>query len=416
MMQLFVFVLLISGVFCQFVPFGDVFNLVDYGGVGDGVTLNTQSFEKAVAAIEKNGGGTLYVPAGGWLTGPFNLTSHMTLFVANSATVYGVPAFSLWPVIPPLPSYGQGRDHPGPRHTSLVHGENITNVTVMGEGDACIDGQGQVWWEAKRNHSETITRGHLIEFLYSKDVTITNIRLENSPFWTVHPYDCYNVTVRNVIIRAPADSPNTDGVDPDSCDTVLIENVDYFGGDDGIAIKSGWDCFGIQYGKPTTNVIIRNMTVGPNNCIAIGSEMSGGVENVTVEDVHCLNVGRALYIKASRTRGGYVRNITFNRISIDTAALGLNIQQDYGSVNPSCPSHPDVIAQMDNIVFRNVTAQYCTQAAQLIGFNDTSQVTNIVVESVHLLKTTQGFQCQDVSGSSHDVQPAPCVQLKPIHG
>jgi len=252
-----------------------------------------------------------------------------------------------------------------------------------------------------------------IEFMYSRDVTITNIRVENSPFWTIHPFDCVNVTIRNLVIRAPADSPNTDGIDPDSCDTVLIENVDYFGGDDGIAIKSGWDCFGLQYGKPTSNVLIRNMTIAPNNCIAIGSEMSGGVVNVTVEDVRCLNVGRALYIKSAKTRGGFVQNITFNRIVIDAAELCLNIQQDYGDANPSCASHPIVIAKMDNIVFRDVTAQFCAQAAQLIGFNDTLQVTNIVADGVHLLKVGSGFECQDVSGVSHDVVPAPCAQLKP---
>lgn len=412
MLRDWVFVFLVCAVVSK--PLSSVFNIEDFGAVGDGRTLNTQAFEKAVAAIEANQGGTLYVPAGGWLTAPFNFTSNMTLFIADSATIYGAPVYDLWPIIPPLPSYGQGRDHVGPRRTSLIHGEHLTNVAIVGEGNACINGQGQVWWDAHRNNTEKVTRGHLVEFMYSRDVLITNIRLENSPFWTVHPYSCYNVTVRNVVIRAPADSPNTDGVDPDSSDTVLIENVDYFGGDDGIAIKSGWDCFGIQYGKPTANVHIRNMTIGPNNCIAIGSEISGGVVNVTVEDVHCLHVSRALYIKSADTRGGFAQNITFNRITIDAAYMCLDIEQDYGAPNPSCPGHQIAISKMSDITFRNVTAKVCAQAATLSGYNSSTIVTNVVAENVQLEQAPIGYQCKYVSGTAHNVMPVACSALKPV--
>ncbi|KAK6139691.1 hypothetical protein DH2020_026559 [Rehmannia glutinosa] len=112
------------------------FNLTDFGGVGDGVTLNTAAFERAVMAISKlgkKGGGQLNVPQGNWLTAPFNLTSHMTLFLAEGAVILGIDDEKYWPLLPPLPSYGYGREHPGPRYGSLIHGQHLKDVVITGQ-------------------------------------------------------------------------------------------------------------------------------------------------------------------------------------------------------------------------------------------------------------------------------------------
>ena len=154
-----------------------------------------------------------------------------------------------------MPSYGQGRDHPGPRRTSLLHGENLTDVVVTSSEDAwgTIDGFGEPWWTAhKKGGGEQFTRGHLIEFINTKGIEISNLYLRNSPFWTVHPVYSQNVVVRNIDIWAPKDSPNTDGVDPESSSDVLIENFSYHGGDDVIAIKVstaalGWPSLSAEY-------------------------------------------------------------------------------------------------------------------------------------------------------------------------
>eukprot|EP00262_Sarcandra_glabra_P000681 TRINITY_DN10814_c0_g1_i5.p1 TRINITY_DN10814_c0_g1~~TRINITY_DN10814_c0_g1_i5.p1 ORF type:complete len:200 (+),score=10.52 TRINITY_DN10814_c0_g1_i5:292-891(+) len=109
------------------------FNLTDFGGIGDGVTVNTVAFERAVAAITKlgkRGGGQLNVQAGVWLTAPFNLTSHMTLFLAEDAIILAIEDEKYWPLMPPLPSYGFGREHPGPRYGSLIHGQHLTDVVI----------------------------------------------------------------------------------------------------------------------------------------------------------------------------------------------------------------------------------------------------------------------------------------------
>jgi len=221
---------------------GATWNITEFGAKGDNATLNTQSFVKAVDAVRKAGGGTLVIPDGVFVTAPFDMTSHMTLFLTGGATIVGPsakqlgpsPAFPLWPIIAAMPSYGQGRDHPGPRRTSLIHGNNLTDVVVTSDEKAWgkIDGNGQPWWDAHRAGHETVTRGHLIEFIHTDGIEISNLNLRNSPFWTVHPVYSRNIVVRNIDIWAPKDSPNTDGVDPESSQNVLIENFRYHGGDD----------------------------------------------------------------------------------------------------------------------------------------------------------------------------------------
>nr|XP_029123841.1 probable polygalacturonase [Elaeis guineensis] len=241
-----------------------VFNLTDFGGVGDGVTLNTMAFERAVEAISKlseRGGGQLNVQRGVWLTAPFNLTSHMTLFLAEGAVILGTEDEKYWPLMPPLPSYGYGREKKGPRYGSLIHGQYLKDVVITGH-NGTIDGQGASWWSKFQNKLLKHTRGPLVQIMWSRDIVISNITLRNPPFWTLHPYDCKNVIISNVTILAPLHSaPNTDGIDPDSCEDMVIENCYIHVGDDGIAIKSGWDQYGIAYGRPSTNILIRNVVL-----------------------------------------------------------------------------------------------------------------------------------------------------------
>lgn len=208
---------------------------------------DTESFEAAIRYIHEQGGGRLLVhgPAE-YRIRPINLTSHLVLLVGANTTIKAIDDPSRWPLIPPLPSYGQGREHRGLRYSSLLHGEHLTNVSIIGHGPTSqIDGSGESWWERRKEGTDQYTRGSLIEFMYSREIKIHDLKLKDSPFWTNHFYDCDDVHVNNVRIEAPDESPNTDGWDPDSSRNVLIENSSYQGGDDCVAIKSGWDCFGI---------------------------------------------------------------------------------------------------------------------------------------------------------------------------
>ncbi|XP_078444915.1 putative polygalacturonase [Wolffia australiana] len=394
------------------------FNLTQFGAVGDGVTLNTAAFEKAVAAISRlssEGGGQLNVPSGVWLTGPFNLTSHMTLFLEEGAVILGSDDEKLWTLMPPLPSYGQGRDHKGPRYGSLIHGQHLRDIVLTGH-NGTIDGHGQKWWRKFREKKLSHTRGPLLQLLWSRDIVISNITLQNSPFWTVHPYDCRNVSIVGVTILAPVfNAPNTDGIDPDSCQDVVIEDCYICVGDDGIAIKSGWDQYGIAYQRPSSNILIRNVilrsTVSAG--ISIGSEMSGGVSNVTVEKAVVWDSRRGVRIKTAPGRGGYVRDITYRGVELVNLRVGIVVKTDYNE-HPDGGFDPGAVPAVERIAFEGVRGRGVRVAVRIQGSAE------IPVRGVRFRDVAVGltykkkhvFQCAFVEGRVVGaVFPAPCANL-----
>ncbi|CAL9065471.1 unnamed protein product [Musa banksii] len=203
---------------------------------------------------------------------PFNLADHFTLFLDHGAFVilahsdnsyHGdmlMQDINEWPIIDPLPSYGRGRDAAGGRYSNLIMGYNLTDVVITGRNNGTIDGQGETWWKMFRNKELNYTRGYLIELMYCKQVLISNITLVNSPSWNVHPVYSSHVIVSGITILAPVNSPNTDGIDPDSSSNVRIEDCYIVSGDDCIAIKSGWDEYGIAFNMSSKHIVIRRLT------------------------------------------------------------------------------------------------------------------------------------------------------------
>jgi polygalacturonase len=191
-------------------------SITEFGAVNDGVTLNTKAFKNAIfylSSFADKGGAELFVPAGRWLTGSFNLISHLTVSLDADAVIIGSQDSSDWPVIDPLPSYGRGRELPGKRHQSLIFGSNLTDVIITG-ANGTIDGQGELWWNWFHNHTLNYTRPPLLELMYSDRVVISNLTFMNAPFWNIHPVYCSQVLVQHLTILAPISSPNTDGIDP----------------------------------------------------------------------------------------------------------------------------------------------------------------------------------------------------------
>ncbi|CAL9111555.1 unnamed protein product [Musa textilis] len=395
-----------------------LYNLTDFGGVGDGKTLNTEAFERAVEAISKlgaRGGGQLNVPSGLWLTAPFNLTSHMTLFLAEGAVILGIEDESYWPLMPPLPSYGYGREHRGPRYGSLIHGQNLKDIVITGH-NGTINGQGQAWWTKYKKKVLNYTRGPLVQLMWSKDIVISNITLRDSPFWTLHPYDCKNVTISNVTILAPVSgAPNTDGIDPDSCEDVLIENSYICVGDDAVAIKSGWDQYGIAYGRPSTNITLRNLTVRSNVSagISIGSEMSGGVSNVTIENLIVWESRRGIRVKTAAGRGGYVRNIFYHNVTLDNVRVGIVIKTDYNE-HPDDGFDPKAVPTVENITFSGIHGQGVRVPVRIHGSEEIF-IKGVSFEDMSVglsYKKKHVFQCSFVEGRvMGSIFPAPCENL-----
>ena len=397
-----------------------VADVTAFGAKGDGVTRDTAAIAAAVAAVAAHGGGVLLFPTGTYLTAPLNLTSDLEVRLAN-ATLLAVTDWASWPIVAPLPSYGRGRDFPGPRYGAFLSLNNLTRVRIVGEGGAdanFVDGQGEGWWLGKKNGSLTVTPGHLLETMWSEDVEISDVTFVDSPFWFTHVWSSRRVWVHDMKVRAPRDSPNTDGIDPDSSSDVLIERIDVINGDDCIAIKSGWDQPGVTYGVPSTNITFRDNVCDSGNCVAIGSEMSGGVSDVFLSNISCVRGGQLLNVKSTLGRGGYIRNVHLsNSTVVGKVGVALRAADNYGDNNG--PINSTLVPQIDGIFcshIRSAPGAVLGAAGFFEGLGDTPEagkIVNVVLDDVVLAAAPAGsWRCTNVSGTSTGVSPAPCAALQ----
>ncbi|CAN1239493.1 Probable polygalacturonase [Linum grandiflorum] len=362
-----------------------VMSIKDFGGIGDGETSNTKAFQDAIRHMERfgsEGGSQLNVPAGRWLTGSFNLTSNFTLFLEHGAVILGSQDPTEWPIIKPLPSYGRGRERLGGRHISLIHGDGLFDVVITGH-NGTIDGQGKMWWDLWWNRTLEHTRGHLIELMNSHNILISNLTLRNSPFWTVHPVYCSNVVIRDMTILAPLNAPNTDGIDP---------------GNDSIRLLK------FQ--------MVQKSTTPTCSGIGIGSEMSGGISNVTIEDLHVWNSAAGVRMKTDIGRGGYIANITIRNVIMEGVKIPIKFSR--GSND-----HPDegwdrnAIPTVKGVVISNVVSLNAVKAPQLLGIEN-APFSGICLRNVTLvgLKKSGSWHCEFLSGFAEDVFPLPCPELQ----
>ncbi|XP_024968600.1 probable polygalacturonase [Cynara cardunculus var. scolymus] len=394
-------------------------SILEFGAVADGKTVNTVAFQNAIFYLKSftdKGGAQLYVPSGKWLTGSFNLTSHLTLFLEKDAVILGSEDIDHWKVIDPLPSYGRGIDLPGQRYRSLITGENLSDVVITGD-NGTIDGQGFVWWDSFDSNNLTHSRPHIVEFINSKDIVISNITFLNPPAWTIHPAYCSNVLVQNITALSPAESPYTSGIVPDSCDSVCIENSNITSGHDAISLKSGWDEYGITYGRPTTNVHIKGVCLQSftGSGLALGSEMSGGISEVLVENVKLRDSITGIAFLTSKGRGGYIKDVVVTDIDFLNIILAIKLTGD-------CTSHPDdkydpeALPIVNGITFNNMVGMNITTAGNFSGILE-SPFTGICLSNISFTlnpepsSSSQPWVCSNVSGFSENVSPIPCFEL-----
>ncbi|KAL0428826.1 UNVERIFIED_CONTAM: putative polygalacturonase [Sesamum radiatum] len=363
-------------------------SIEDFGGVGDGATLNTQAFQEAVNHLSQyasDGGAQLFV-----------------LLDINS-----------WPVVDPLPSYGHGRDAAGGRYISLIFGTNLTDVVVTGD-NGTIDGQGELWWQQFHRKKLKYTRPYLIEIMHSENVQISNLTLVNSPSWNVHPVYSSNVIVQGLTILAPVTSPNTDGINPDSCTNTRIEDNYIVSGDDCVAVKSGWDEYGISYGMPTKHLIIRRLVcVSPYSAaIALGSEMSGGIQDVRAQEITAIKTESG---SESRQQwgGGYVKDIYVKGMNLHTMKWVFWITGNYGS---HADNHydPNALPEIKGINYRDVVAENVSMAGRLEGISG-DPFTGICMSNVTIGMAAKAkkypWSCVEVEGTASSVVPRPCDLL-----
>ncbi|XP_056172279.1 probable polygalacturonase isoform X1 [Syzygium oleosum] len=391
-------------------------SITEFGAVGDGKTLNTVAFQNAIFYLKSfadKGGAQLYVPPGRWLTGSFNLTSHLTLFLERGATVLASQDPSHWDIVEPLPSYGRGIETPGRRYRSLINGYGLHDVVITGD-NGTIDGQGSFWWDLFTTHSLNYSRPHLVEFVEANHVVVSNITFLNAPAYNIHPVYCSDVHIQNVSITASPESPRTVGVVPDSSDNVCIEDCSISMGYDSIALKSGWDEYGISYSRPTSHVYIRRAYLQSYSgaAIAFGSEMSGGISNVYVNHVSIHSSSSGVEFRTTRGRGGYIEDITVSDVDMDDVHMAFGANGHFGS-HPDENFDPNALPVLRYITLQNVVGRSITVAGNFTGISE-SPFTSICLSNISLsLKSASltSWICSDVSGSSSSVLPEPCPEL-----
>ncbi|CAF1704775.1 BnaCnng27510D [Brassica napus] len=383
-------------------------SILEFGAVGDGNYLNTLAFQNAIFYLKSfadKGGAQLYVPPGKWLTGSFNLTSHLTLFLEKGATILASPDQSHWDTVSSLPSYGRGK-----RYRSLINGDNLLDVVITGD-NGTFDGQGAVWWEWFESGTLNYSRPHIIELVSSKNILISNLTFLNAPSVNIHPVYCSHVHIRKVLIETTVDSPYVLGVVPDSSDNVCIEDSTINVGHDTISLKSGWDQYGINYNRPTTNVHIRNLSLkSPTGAaISFGSEMSGGISDVTVEllTIQSSHVGVAF--RTTRGRGGYIRNITISGVILSRVDTAIVADGHTGS-HADDKYDRDALPVVTHVLMRNFTGEGIGLAGKFTGIGE-SPFTSICLSDIHLQTSSESWVCSNVSGFSDDVTPEPCQEL-----
>ena len=208
------------------------YNVRDFGAVGDGHALDTRSIQAAIDTCAAQGGGTVFVPAGRYVTGSLFLRSQITLYLDAGATLLGSEDPADYPIIE-----GRWEGRTQPTHAPLISGQDLTTIALAGRGT--IDGRGAYWWRRHKERTLDYPRPRLVSFMRCANVLIEGITAINSPSWTITPAWCDNVTIHQITIRNPAESPNTDGINPDSCSNVHISDCHISVGDDCITIKSG---------------------------------------------------------------------------------------------------------------------------------------------------------------------------------
>ncbi len=319
------------------------FIITNYGAKGDGKTLNTEAFKKAIAACAKSGGGRVVVPLGNFFTGAIHLKSNVNLHLADSAKITFSVDTKHYPIV-----FGRWEGMELMNYSALIYAYGQKNIAITGKG--ILDGNATYndWYDwnnvkprkqvkardllhvmnekqidpTKRVFGEgSFLRPNFIQLYKCDNILISDVKMINSPMWNVNPVLCENVTLKNM--RIIAHGSNTDGINPESCKNVLISNCYFDTGDDCIAIKSGRDQDGRRIARPAENHIIENCEMKDGHGgVVIGSEISGGARNIFA--INCImdspNLDRILRLKTSSSRGGTIENVFMKDIKVGAYA------------------------------------------------------------------------------------------------
>ena len=279
----------------------------------------TEAFWEAINDMVEEGGGVLFVPAGVYQTCAIKLESYITLHLEQGAKLEFIENEHFYEII-----QTEFEGIKGTMYMPCIYAKDATHVSLIGEG--IMDGQGSYWWKEKERLPHK--RPYFVCFENCTNVRIEGVTLINSPCWTIHPLYCDNVLIHGVTIKNPADSPNTDGIDPDCSSNIRISDCMIDVGDDCIAIKAGTE--DTKKCRPCENITITNCNmIHGHGGVVIGSEMSGSVRNVTVSNCVFQDTDRGIRLKTRRKRGGAMERLLFQNIVMDRVMCPFVINMYY---------------------------------------------------------------------------------------
>jgi polygalacturonase len=356
-----------------------VLNVRDFGAKGDGSTKDTGAIQQAIDRCGVLGGGEVLIPSGNYLTGAIALRSRVLLRLEKEATLTGTPDFDDYPV---MQVRWEGKWIQG--HTALIYAVDATDIGIVGPGS--IIGNNALGGRPRPN--SPLRHPALIEPINCANLRFEDFSTSYHLMWSLHPTCCKNITIKNLTIRSTGG--NGDGIDIDSCQHVKIDNCDIATGDDCISLKSGRGAEGYAQLNTTEDVTITNCTFADSifACIGIGSETSGGIRNVRIDNCKFTAAKTfAVYIKSRPGRGAFIEDITATNLDIKGTAGGfLRFNILNSGIQDADPVPGDEgIPTIRNFRFSNI------------------HVDNVPVlvdgTSIHPHKPLQGFTLANVTGT-----------------
>ena len=402
--------------------------IVGSAAAADFRSTDYPTISKAIEVCSAAGGGRVVVPSGAWATGPIVLRSNVELHLEEGSEIL----FSQDPndYLPAVHTSWEGMECWN--YCPLVYAYCCTNVAITGSGTLkAYEGEWKdtfwypwVWqdngiraarrqlydWGAQGYPVEkrqiwkmknANTRPHFVQFNRCKNVRWENFKVRNSPFWTLHLYLCDGVEVRGLDVYAHGN--NNDGIDIEMTRNVLVENCTFDQGDDGVVIKSGRNQDAWRLHTPTENVVVRNCYIkDAHTVLGVGSEISGGVRNVRMENCRAETPNRVFYLKTNRRRGGFLENIVCENVTCREARASVfEIDMDVLYEWAKFPDYKVAITRISDITAKNIRVGTAKDVVRLNGDARLSP-RNIVAEGLVVDKVTGVWQdVKNVDGFSH---------------
>ncbi len=371
----------------------------DFGAVGDGIADDTAAIQNAINYCPPCGRVT--VPSGTYMVRPLVMKSDLTLELKEGAVLLGDTCEEHYPLLPgEIHDAETGTElqvtswegNPFPGRQSFISAHYAKNIAIVGKGIIDGNAQNSTWWNNVKQRK--IARPRLVFFNQCENVVFHGITGRNSASWNFHPFFSRHVYFYNIAVEAPSNSPNTDGTDPESCDDVKFIGIRYSVGDDAIAIKAGKIYMGMKYKTPATNHLVRNCLMEyAHGAMVLGSEMAGGVKDLTVSQCYFLHTDRGLRIKTRRGRGKYavIDGVEFSNIRMDNVKAPLVMNMYYfcdpdghDEIVWSKEYHPvdDTTPYLGSFTFRDMECTDCEWAAGYFYGLPEQPIGSVTIENV----------------------------------